>query len=444
MIARDIGLLILLGAMLPAFWFETFGWRDLADAPQTVYRAGVPHTERTGAPRSTFDVDRSFFPIGLYHAMSGQHHGRNYDLAEVAAAGFNTVHFWERQNLSDIADAARDAGVQIVYHNPRDDDVRRFRNHPALLSWYLDEEPTLHFSAEQQARLQNEFFARRRTLRQIDPGRPVHIVGSPPGNFTDWDAWTRIGDIAVFSVYPARGSGFALAGLRSLADSVSRAVGLNDENKPVWVIVQAFASPRYGWRMPTADEYRAMVYTAIVHGATGLITFAFDSFATRDGQVLGITPHPLADYGDVPDYDGRGDAPLVVGETELAQSAALWRNVARINHEIAELTPALLSPTAMVPYRVSVLGLNSLTTPVRTLLKRENDSYLLIAVNVSDRGHDTRFSFNHSVIGLRRPFSAVAPMVSDNGWSDRLEAFQVRVYRFSLGEVPSDEAQPFS
>jgi hypothetical protein len=444
MIARDAGLLLVVAVMLPALWFETIGWRDLPDAPQTVYRSGVPHTGRTGVPRTDYAPGRSFLPIGLYHALSGDWHGRRYDLDEIAAAGFNTVHLWERQALADVAAVAHDAGVQIVFHEPDDDAVRRFGDHPAMLSWYLDEEPTLRYPADEQATRRAAFDARRDRLHLLDPGRPVHVVDAPPGNFVTWDAWAVRGDVVVFSVYPVRsGHEFRVAGPRSVADTVVRAVALNNAARPVWFVAQAFASPTYGWRLPTAREYRAMVYTAIVHGATGVIAFAFDSFVTRDGQVLGIAPQPAASYGAVPDYDGRGDAPLVVDDAALAASRSLWRDVARVNRELAELTPALLSPTAGLSYRVSVLGLSEVETPVRTLLKRDVESYVLIVVNLAGRALDARFAFDRAVVDLRRPFApdaAVDP--GDRGWQTRLGPFETQVFRFDLSKPEASGAEP--
>jgi hypothetical protein len=434
MIARDAGVTIMLAALLPFLWFEFVAWRDLPEAPQTQYQAGVPHTAANGTRRTAFDPGQSFLPIGIYHALTGSWHGRDYDLADLKAAGFNVAHFWERQSLTEIVASARLAGLQAIFHEPGIADARRFRDDPTLLSWYLDEEPTLRYAAERQDRRRAAFIDRRDGLRRVDPGRPVHIIDSPPGDFAVWDAWSKIGDVASFSVYPVvQTGGIRLAGTRRLADTVTRAVTLNGESKPLWFVAQAFASPRFGWRLPSGREYRAMVYTALVHGATGIIAFAYDSFVTRDGQVLGIAPGPSADYGDVPDYDGRGDTPLAVGAQDLAASRELWRDVSVVNRELAALTPALLSPTAAVPYRVEVRGLSEVATPIRALLKRDSESYVLIAVNLADRALRTRFAFDARVAELRRPFAPGARVVAGEfRWEDRLEPLAVRVYRFDL------------
>lgn len=443
---RDFGILIVIAALLPAVWFETAGWRLSESASQSVYRSGVPHTDREGNRLTGYETGQSFFPIGLYHALTGVHHGQLHALTETAAAGFNTVHFWEGQKLADVAEAARQARLQIIYHNPSDAEVRRFAGHSTMLSWYLDEEPTLRFPEVRQPGLRRAFEDRKRAIHGIDPGRPVLVIDGPPGRFPVWDAWATVGDVVSFSVYPVYSDGrIKLGGQRSIAETVARAVRLNQERKPVWFVAQAFASPALGWRMPTAREYRSMIYTAIVHGATGVIAFAYDSFVTRDGQVLGIAPSPLADYGETADYDGRGDSPLVVDSAALAESRMLWHAAAGVNAELAELTPALLNTTAPVPYRVSLRGLSEYSAPIRTLLKQDGDRLLLIAVNLDGRRLDARFAFDDAIIDLNRPFSPEDTITAENNeWQARFEPYETRVYRFSLRAPGFDAGGPES
>jgi hypothetical protein len=447
LIAREAGLLLILAALLPAAWFET-AWRDLADAPQTVYSQGVPHTTATGAPLDAYEVGRSFLPIGVYHALSGDWHGQTYDLQTIASAGFNTIHAWEGQSLTDVATAAQAAHLQVIFHNPEPADAARLRGHPALLSWYLDEEPGLRFPDAAQAKLRTTFAQRRAALRAADPDRPVHIVAAPPGRFATWDAWALLGDVVAFSVYPVRDAvPLRLTGPRALADTVARAVLRTQGVRPVWFVAQSFASPEYGWRMPTPREYRTMIYAAIVHGATGVIAFAYDSFVTRDGQVLGVAPVPRAGYGDIPDYDDRGDAPLTVDTNALAASRLLWRGVSTVNREIAALTPALLSPTANLPYRVSVRGLSDVATPVRTLLKRDADGYVLIAVNLGGSALDTRIDFDGEVRDLRHLFkddTVEAAKAVGPRWVTRLEAFETQIFRFDITASGGVSAGPRS
>ncbi len=41
-----------------------------------------------------------------------------------------------------LAAAGRN-GLQLIHHNPSDADLRRGRGDPAMLAWYLDEDPSI-------------------------------------------------------------------------------------------------------------------------------------------------------------------------------------------------------------------------------------------------------------------------------------------------------------
>ena len=58
----------------------------------------------------------------------------------------------------------------------------------------------------------------------------------------------------------------------------------------MWFCLQTFEAPgpNFLFEMPSARQVRCMTYTAIIHGATGIIDFAFDSQVTRNGDVVGI------------------------------------------------------------------------------------------------------------------------------------------------------------
>lgn len=93
-----------------------------------------------------------------------------YTCASFAAAGFNTLHFWEGQSLDHVLHDARKAGLQLIPHippsNPMNgtgqpvegclamgpnvtcdgskvaDALRPYATDPNILGWYLEEEPT--------------------------------------------------------------------------------------------------------------------------------------------------------------------------------------------------------------------------------------------------------------------------------------------------------------
>ncbi len=178
--------------------------RETPEAVQTVYREGVPHTDRMGRLRFGYDGARSFFPIGLYHGLTGRRFGRDYGFATVAAAGFNTIHAWEGQKLDAVIGDARANGLQVIHHNPSDAEVAKYAGDANLLAWYLDEEPTGQGPRSEMPRLLAAFHQRRKEIRAIDGIHPVMVIDGPmkDGREDDWLAWAKAGDVSAHFYYP--------------------------------------------------------------------------------------------------------------------------------------------------------------------------------------------------------------------------------------------------
>ena len=405
-------------------------WVEHPAAIQTVYQSNVPHTDRTGRRLEAYDPDRSFFPLALYHALHGEHRGRRYDLADYRKAGFNAVHFWERQTLADLAPAAAGAGVQLIVHSPTDADVAAFRDHPAVLAWYLDEEPTgAHWDKDMAGHFQR-FVKRRDELRAADPTHPVFALDVPwitPPATDWWVKWNTAGDVSAHDNYPINQHRQSLSFDQGIPESVSLAVKSNDQKKPVWLCLQAFEQhdPRFQFSMPSPRQLRCMAYASVAHGATGLMYFALDSWVTRNGGVVGMAPNPAADYGQ----------DLVATNEQIAASRALWAAAEAINRELESLRPALLSPTAKLPYQVFLDPAWKPVTsePVRTLLKTHpSGGHVLIVVNVDAGPQRVRIVLP----GMKRatqPFEAgvgAGRFKADNGALEFLAGpYDVRVIR---------------
>lgn len=380
-----IALALLLALMGGAAWRA---WRDRLPPPlpsaQTPYRQGVPQATPGAA----------FFPIGLYHALDAAHAGETLSLAEIAAAGFNAVHVWEGLRLEPVLSQARAHGLRLLFHHPTDDEVRTHAGDPQILAWYLDEEPSLHVPLADQDRHRQAFLARREQLRRIDPGHPVLALDMAALTGTrraDWIAWAGLGDISAHDNYPIRWfpHRHSLDTPGGIPASVSLAVRMVAQRKPVWLVVQAMAGPEEGWRMPTPEELRAMVFAGLVHGATGLFYFALDSFVTREGQILGIAPDPAPAYALPPGF-GHATPPLMASPEDRAASRRLWQAVVALNRELQALAPDLLAATATATCTATVPGRPD--APIRTLLKERDGHFTLLAVNLERSALPVRFS----------------------------------------------------
>jgi hypothetical protein len=405
-------------------------WKEHPAAVQTVYQDHVPHTDRTGRPMERFDAERSFFPLVLYHALQGEHQGIRYELKDDAAAGFNACMPYEGQDPRALVEAAEKARVQLIVHRPSDEIVKALAHNPAVLAWYLDEEPT---SNDQGPGMEGHFAAfvrRREQIRAIDPGHPVFALDVPlvSGPLVPWwIKWTTAGDVSAHDNYPINQHHPSLSFALGLPESVSLAVKSNKEDKPVWVCLQAFEglSPQWEFSMPSTRQLRCMVYTAIVHGATGIMYFALDSHVTRAGAVVGMAPAPRASYG----------ANLVATADQLRISRALWDESVVINKEIESLRPALLSRTEKIPYDVALDDTWPSTTPepIRTLLKHDpaGGSVMLIVnidsapvhVRIGCKGFAAEQQFEEAGAGN---FAATA-----DGFEMTCTPYDVRIVHFS-------------
>ena len=108
----------------------------------------------------------------------------------------------------------------------------------------------------------------------------------------------------------------------------------------------------------------------------------------------------------------------------------MWATIERLNAELAALAPTILSPTSARGYRVAVRGRSASPTPIRALLKEGPDGPVLLMVNIDANSVEARFSFDAPPASLESVFGvAPATVVADGGWTERIEAWGVRVYR---------------
>ncbi|CAN0553654.1 unnamed protein product, partial [Laminaria digitata] len=237
-------------------------------------------------------------------------------------------------------------------------------------------------------------------IRAIDPDRAVFTVDFPviyDARREGWEKWRRAGDVTSFWNYPIAGDRSAsVGGPFGVGETVARAVDAVKARKPIWIVTQAFIGPvfNYDWRMPTPQQARAMSYAAMVRGATGLIWFSYDSFVTRSGKVIGISPRPQSGYDTVLENTLAGKTPLVADVAQREASRILWGAVAELNREFADQRELWLSPTADLDYVVEIQGARTSRVPVLTHLKQTRDGLYLVAVNVDENSVGYRVSFS--------------------------------------------------
>ena len=384
----------------------------LPAAVQRVYMVnGVPHTDRNGRPRRTYDAQQSFLPLILHDAqmdcgakdaardLGDECLPTGYDASLYARANYTGVLPYKGFQMAAYMDGYARAGLQVIRQGPNwndpscpghnlgpniVDDVRTYKDHPAMLGWMLYEEPTGRYwgNDTHMQEVFAQYQAEYKSLRSLDAVHPVFVLddswitepATQVGRRHDcvflrrlcvtgltlclrqwWKKWNSYGDVTCHDNYPLDFRVETLA--RSNGQGVPATVGLAtkivNESKPVWLTVQAWEDGP--WQMPSARELRGQVYTGIVHGATGIQYFAMDSYVTRAGNVIGMGPRELLN-GSYPGHHFPSTNWYIASPSLLDMAAAAWDAAATINGELLELMPAIFSPTSAKPYAVSFQG----------------------------------------------------------------------------------------
>jgi hypothetical protein len=180
------------------------------------------------------------------------------------------------------------------------EEIKTFMDHPALLGWYISDEPNgKSITPEQLEDIYN-------TVKENDPWHPVSIVFMAP--FLTSKKYSAAFDIVMADPYPIPDNSTSMPG------EVARLLKEEFKGKsPVWIVPQAFGGGELWSREPTIQEIRSMTWQSIINGATGIQYFV------RQG--LNYFP----------------------------KSTATWSECGRMAIEVAELTPWLLSEEETMP-----------------------------------------------------------------------------------------------
>jgi len=198
------------------------------------------------------------------------------------------------------------------------------KNHPALLGWYLFDEPY-------EKELINYGFTKKIVdfARSLDPYHFMYInYGRLEGDYKFYNGKIP-GDIVSKTQYP-----IPIYPITYVAEKTGKEYIMGNFRKPVVLWLQFFSGKG---RYPTQDEFTCMAYLAAIYGATGFQTW-----------------------------------PIMPG------SKLLWNRVKKIISEMKELAPVLYETR-----RVSVEVLGS--EYVHAMAKKVNGEYWIVAVNTLDK-----------------------------------------------------------
>lgn len=205
------------------------------------------------------------------------------------------------------------------------EEIKTFMNHPALLAWYISDEPN-GFKVPPET-LEDIYH----TVKQTDPWHPVSMVFTAP--FLSSVKYVNALDIVMADPYPVPNYPITMVG-----DVTGQLKTEFTGKRSVWMVLQAFGGGEWWGREPTIQELRSMTWQSIVRGATGIQYFV------RQG--LNYFP----------------------------KSVATWNECGRMAIEVAELTPWLLSDEETLPVESS-------SKNIAVSSRVHNGQLLVMAVN---------------------------------------------------------------
>ncbi|MFO7974645.1 MAG: hypothetical protein R6V12_08420, partial [Candidatus Hydrogenedentota bacterium] len=300
-----------------------------------------------------------FFPLGMYWSRID---GEQFDI--YADSAFNCLMPYGSPTKEEM-DMAEARGLKVlysvkdIYHGTRycpdhiksreDEEpfLRRkletFRDHPALLAWYINDELPLS--------MLDRLAARRDLMERLDPDHPTWVVLY---QVDDVRQYLPTFHVIGTDPYPIPNRPAALAGqwTRKTVNAVCGA-------RPVWMVPQVFNWANYKkepeeketYRAPTLDEMRSMAWQCIAEGANGLVFYSW--------------------------FDLRRD-PTAPFEEQ-------WPKVKQVTAGIAAMTPVLLSVE-----KAPAIEADDEDWLNWTVRKHEGTVYL-IAVNNEPEKHVTTF-----------------------------------------------------
>jgi hypothetical protein len=365
-----------------------------------------------------------FFPIGLYHFPDKRHDEAMWE--EVAEAGFNFTLSKEsgqhgiyvskpipwatldgrKMSLMELSKDSRLLEKLKAFLAENEDD-------PTVLCWHAPDEPCW-FGPSANV-LQLGYQAIRDCSR-----KPVWLNVGP--SFTQTWHYSRPEELAAAcdilseDIYPIpdgqrkRGQGYNQHA-HYVGEHTAELVRLGSRNgvpsTPIWMVLQGFGWGDLGFDNPksfvppTHHELRYMTYDAIVHGATGILSYG-----------------PFS--------------------TESEANARFWADLKAMAGELQRHYDVLTCPSELLPEKIRIqVGDGYGETPIRILIKLMSAKVVVLTVNTRPQALE-KVVFSVAPGGGRLTRVKVLEEDRDitvengNTWADRFEGYGVHLYETDI------------
>jgi hypothetical protein len=264
-------------------------------------------------------------------------------------------------------------------------EIKTFMDHPALLAWYISDEPTGNSVSPETL---EEIY---RVVKQTDPWHPVSIVFMAP--YLSAKRYADAVDIVMADPYPVPDLPVSMVG--EVTANLKKEFRFK---KPVWIVPQAFGGGEHWSREPSIQEIRSMTYQSIINGATGIQYFV------RQGL------------------------------NSFPKSVSTWNECGRMAMEIAELTPWLLSAEEANP-------VFSFSKQIDVTSKIHDGQLAVLAVNKMNEPRTAEIRVSGIETGNARVIFENRKVNFNQGViTDMLPPFGSQVYMIDLKKVKNEYA----
>lgn len=213
---------------------------------------------------------KSFFPMGFYHVSWSQPPEHRLAMARaVAGMGYNTVHVGilnakKEKDYGEFLDECAKIGIRVIteFGQKPEDVITKYRDHKAVMGWNPGDEPAAAgISAAQM-------FSRYDKFKQLDSNHIAYTVICIPAQYKNYASGT---DVLAPDPYPIP-KGKVDSVYYNFKNAYSEALKYDTT---VWAVPQCFGNYGSWSRPPTAKEFRAMTYLALLAGVKGLVYYTY-------------------------------------------------------------------------------------------------------------------------------------------------------------------------
>lgn len=360
------------------------------------------------------------FILGLY--QTPKHESA---LREASEAGFNLIN---RNSTPAAYDEAHALGLwgwsalgslpptnRAEAENRMRQVIETLRNHPGLLYWETEDEPTFVWKEPAKLRVSaaqiNDTAA---FIRKLDATHPLYLNQSPTNLVSTLQTYNPAADIVATDIYPViprgareqyalwpdgRQGDFLNETVSQVGQYADKMRAVAGPSRAVFVVLQGFA-----WEMlrdkerdpamvlyPTAAQLRFMAWQSVVHGVNGLIWWG-----------LSYTP----------------------------PEAPLWNDIRTVVRELTQVRDALAASPVKLPLKLIYHDTgHSLDRGIEWLAKPLGRDTLLIAVNADGNPVDVTFDGLTRFQKCQPLFASPAVALTKGQLRERFEPFATRVWR---------------